>query len=317
MVKFRKILDIFPDIFPRDPESNLYKYTEAHQDEARSFEDKLEEVENSHFIDQATGEDLDRVGAMFGPLGDRAGRTDEEYRIYLKSIVQAYRGAGTVPAIKKAVAAGLGIEEDKVRITENFSQLSYQVELLDWPEHDGSMVEELADLADASVADFSSTIYVIEDEVMEIGDSFFIDTGTKYEDLMHADDALSINANNPTLNDLLSADDPVSVNGSKNKFSDTSLGDDIVGIDPGKTNVTDTSLGDDIVTTDSTTGKTPRWEDSPDQENNWDFFGWADVTTLNLEFTETTHANDPVTTSTTSVAWEEGSWETMAWAKAG
>lgn len=261
-----KLLDRFPEVIDTGPDSTLRKFIETHQAESDDFVEHLNSVQSSHFIDQAEGEELDRIGAIFGPLGDRGERGDQEYRAYLKSIVQAYRGAGTVPAIKKAVAAGIGVDEGDVVIEEDFENLSYRIKLSDWNGHEGSTIEELADLADASVAQLQRTHYIIDTEELTTGDAIEITTGQQIQDLLYTSDPVGVNPNKTNVTDHGVTTDGASVNANT-----TTVGDGVntgVGatVDPEKTSVSETTSGADTV---FTTSRKVVWD-----AGEWDTMRW-------------------------------------------
>src|SRR6056297_2544835 len=74
----------------------LKRYLDASNDEIEITQDAIVESINSKFIDTSSGDNLDRIGNLFGEIvGDRRGKTDEEYRTYLKSAVQSFVSRGT------------------------------------------------------------------------------------------------------------------------------------------------------------------------------------------------------------------------------
>jgi hypothetical protein len=209
MFEFDDVYDL-PFFLDRSDESILRRYVEGHNEEYQDFSDKLEEVVESRQVDQAEGEELDRIGAAFGTLGRRRGRSDREYRIYLKSLVESFRGRGTVPGIISAIAAGLNIDEEDVEVQEDFQNLEYIVVLYDWTSHRGTTVEELSELADASVSNLKRTVYKIDNEEMEVEDSVrsIISTRTE-DDEVSVDDLVQKDANKNSVTDSTNSDDSV------------------------------------------------------------------------------------------------------------
>lgn len=99
--------------------------------------------------------DLDRIGAYFGQLGKRRGRSDNDYRAYLKSIVQSFSGRGTIDGIKFAVSSGFGgaVDAEDIIIDEDFVKNEYDIEINDFGDTSDINVEtvnEMAELADPS-----------------------------------------------------------------------------------------------------------------------------------------------------------------------
>jgi hypothetical protein len=119
-------------------------------------------------VEQRNSADLDRVGALFGPLGRRRGRNDAEYRAFLRSIVQSFSGRGTVDGIKFAVAAGIDIPESDVIVTEDFQSNSYSITVLNPNGINSSVVDEMAELADPSGIGLDSIQYSGDPFAIEI-----------------------------------------------------------------------------------------------------------------------------------------------------
>lgn len=378
MLDLGELIENFPYVIPRDPASVIKRYIDAHDDEIETFEDKLDEVMDSHQIDNATGDELDEIGKIFGRLGKREGRDDQDYRIYLKTIVQAFNGRGTVPGIISAVAAGLGEPEESIEVTEDYQNLEYDIIIKDWPSHKGSTVEELADLADASVAQLNRTVYKVDEDETGISDSLEITEGQVVGDEMVADDAAFVNDNLITAADTFGLDDSVAVSPDTNNITESIGADDVVNVNNNLQQVADELGAADSADAFERAVNTARWEDNQDSEDetNWDFFEWTEIidlgtVTVPLEEisaddsvavnanktdagTDEVSADDGFTinankttasdqagvtdavdvrfnvtqvsddggladavqsVSTTNVAWEIGSWESMEWAK--
>lgn len=158
-------------------ESVISRYTDAHDDDLATVIVDLEQVIESHQIDSATGRNLDRIGSLFGELGRRRDRGDEEYRALLKSIVQSFKGRGTIPGMKFAIAVGIGTDPDNIEIREDFEQAGYEIVIDESVETDfvSSVVNDMAELADPSGVDLlSAPIIVLEGE-----DVIVDETGTR------------------------------------------------------------------------------------------------------------------------------------------
>jgi hypothetical protein len=149
-----------PDALPSyDDETDFAGWLAAHQDEIDALDEDLTAVQESLQVANATGEDLDLLGADFGILGRRRGRNDEAYRQYLTSLTQAYSGRGTPPGVRTAVAAGLVVDEADVRLREDFTNNAYEIELREWTAHRTGAVHELADLADPVAVERVDPLY--------------------------------------------------------------------------------------------------------------------------------------------------------------
>ena len=137
--------------FPQHPDSHIQKHAKAF---SRTFDDMGEDLQTvlaSHRVTEASGQNLNRIGRMFGTLGRRGQRGDGEYRQYLMSLVRAFRGRGTKHDIKFAVSAGVGADHvSDVQIEEFPEALEYSLQISGWATHSGVDVRNLADLADPS-----------------------------------------------------------------------------------------------------------------------------------------------------------------------
>jgi hypothetical protein len=129
----------------------ISRYLESHDAEVDTTDAFINSAIVSHQVDKASGKNLNRIGALFGELGKRRGRSDPEYRTFLKSIVQSFSGRGTVPGLKFAIAAGVGTDPENVTISEDFTEVGYsiQIEGVDTSFLTG-VISDLADLADPS-----------------------------------------------------------------------------------------------------------------------------------------------------------------------
>jgi len=282
MLDLGELIENFPYVIPRDPASVIKRYIDAHDDEIETFEDKLDEVMDSHQIDNATGDELDEIGKIFGRLGKRESRDDQDYRIYLKTIVQAFNGRGTVPGIISAVAAGLGEPEDNIEVTEDYQNLEYDIIIKDWPSHKGSTVEELADLADASVARLNRTVYKIDEDETGISDNLEISEGQVISDDVGADDAAFVNDNLITAADTFGLDDEVAVSPDTNNITEAIGTADVVNVNNNLQQVADELGAADSADAFERELNQARWEDNQDaqDETNWDFFEWTEIIDL-------------------------------------
>lgn len=151
-------------------ETIINRYTSAHDDELSDLGDAVDAVIESRDIDRADGDDLDELGALFGELGRRRGRDDQDYRIYLKSVVQSFNGRGSRSGLKFAIASAIGTDPENIEITERFSELEYDIQILnvDTP-FISSAVNDLAELADPSVVRLGEAIIVFDVGGIEVG----------------------------------------------------------------------------------------------------------------------------------------------------
>lgn len=146
------------------------RYTAAHDEEFDFLESEIKEAIESHEVEQASGKELDRIGALFGQLGKRRGRDDTDYRIYLQSIVDSFQGRGSLQGLKFAIASSIGADPDDIVIVERFDQLEYDVQVFNVSTgFISSAINDLAELADPSVVQLGQAIIVIAAGGVNVG----------------------------------------------------------------------------------------------------------------------------------------------------
>jgi|APHM01.1.fsa_nt_gi hypothetical protein len=209
MVSFERIIEKLPSITPRDKDANIVNFTDAFSEEIDDFGVTIDDVRQSHFINQASGTELDIIGEQYGILGGRDGRSDEEYRQYLKSLVPVFRFKGTVPGIRAAVGAGLDIndginsDEQDVFIKERFEEnpptdeahLEYTIVFENWTPHRGSTVEELSQLSDASMAKLRRAQYNIDTDTTVASDDVTVEEAKFVSDTTVTSDTITPDKN--------------------------------------------------------------------------------------------------------------------------
>ena len=302
MVDLSDIIDRFPPIIPRESDSTIRRFIEAFQDDTDELGESLDDIQDSRFIDNASGEDLERIGAQFGPLGNRAGRDDQEYRAYLKSLVPVFEYRGTVPGIKAAVAAGLGIDDGigggdaDLSIYEHFNDdpanqeeyLEYTITLDEWSAHRGSTIETLAELSDSSVSRLRKIRYNVGDEDVEVNDVASILEGQQITEEILIDDGAEkfVSGSGNSVFENISVQDTLIIDGNTfGPFVDEIVIDDSI-------NSTRGSASEEISTNDESTVESVnkneyRWEDNSNpQTTAWDFFEWTELVDLLVEITE-------------------------------
>jgi hypothetical protein len=95
---------------------------ESHEEIFNFLQDDINKIILSRQVDNATGNDLDRIGKLFGEIGKRRGRNDKEYASYLKSVVKGFRARGTVPDIKFALDNALFEGNTDAQIEEIYGE---------------------------------------------------------------------------------------------------------------------------------------------------------------------------------------------------
>ena len=148
-------------IIDQEYRSVLARYLEAHDEEFANLEADIVQIISAKQIDEAQGEEIDRVGAIFGQLGRRQGRNDTDYKAYLKSIVESFSGRGSRSGLRFAIAAAVGTTVDNIEIQENKRELSYTV-IVSNVDTDfiSTSINELADLADPSAVELEEAVIV-------------------------------------------------------------------------------------------------------------------------------------------------------------
>jgi hypothetical protein len=108
-------------------EPNVVSYLSQHNAELDSVSDDLEQVFANKSVESAESQALDLLGDQYGPFGDRRGRTDTEYRAYLRSLIPAFSARGTRDDIKLAVSAATGVPESEISIIEDTTAVGIEV----------------------------------------------------------------------------------------------------------------------------------------------------------------------------------------------
>ena len=105
----------------------IVRYTAPFDDDIEALGEKIDNSIDAKYVETASGGELDRLGAAFGEFGLRQGRSDREYRGFLKSVVRAFKASGTARDMKFAIVAAVGGELSDVTIEENFEQVGFKV----------------------------------------------------------------------------------------------------------------------------------------------------------------------------------------------
>lgn len=140
-----RLAGLFP-VF--DPSTNIRALVDAVDEELEHFDNSIDDVQDSIRINDAKGQSLDLIGDNYGPLGSRRDRDDDSYRQFLKTIVPAFDGRGTVDDVSVAVAAGLAVFDDDIDLIEDFDENEYELVLYDWTAHSSATPRELSELAE-------------------------------------------------------------------------------------------------------------------------------------------------------------------------
>jgi len=286
-------------------QSVISRYVESFEEELDRFNNDIDHVIESHDVTEATGKDLDLIAAIFGELGRRRGRSDPAYRQFIQSIVQSFGGRGTTQGIKFAVSSALNIDQSEVGLQEDFQNNEYSVVLNNWPVHSGSVIEDMAELADPSGIEQYQTVYKVPEEEVEIGDSVSIIEGTAITDSVGSDDVVVVDGNTITASDSMLVDDTETVTTrAKNQFR----------------------WGEQATSPSQPSGDAwggfqwdnADWTESPTltattSGDHWDFMQWTAIEALSRTLSDEMGADDlvAVDSNTTSVTDGTGSDETV------
>lgn len=180
MATAEDILDSISVILPRERDSTIVRYIVQHNKEFAEIEEENQYTINAHQIDNATGDDLDRIGSMFGELGERRGRNNSDYRSYLKGIVNSFNGRGSLSGLKFAIASAINTDTSNITIDEDFQELKYDIRIENVDsEFLSSAVNDLAELADPSAVELGQAIIVLDGETVIISESSSTITNTR------------------------------------------------------------------------------------------------------------------------------------------
>ena len=245
--------------------SLISRYIENSTEELNSVEDELDEIIKAKFIDNATKDELDNIGETFGQIGNRSGRNDTQYRIYLKSVVQSFVSRGTVSGIKAAVSAATDVPIEDIQINEDFSTNSYEVQVLAATPITGSVLEEVSQIADPSGVEQTRTRFIIPAENTQIDETIEITEGQQITDELSVSD-ITDNFTQGTFENIL-LDDLIAIDPNKFAASDESVSNDENSIDANLTAISDQSSSIDATNTSQTN---VTWD-----QGSWDDMNWA------------------------------------------
>jgi len=144
--QYDSIAFIDSDVLPDDgtefqatyvAEPLLSRYVGSFDEDIKQLGDKIDDSIDGKYLDTAEGRELDRIGAQYGPIGRRLGREDNEYRSFLRSIVETFDATGTKSGIRFVTGAVLEVDPDLVEIIEDFDNQEFRVRV----EHPDSQVQ--------------------------------------------------------------------------------------------------------------------------------------------------------------------------------
>jgi hypothetical protein len=171
----------------------LSRYLDVTEESFDLTEESIRNVINQKFINTAEGESLDRIGELFGPLiGNRGGRNDTEYRILLRSVVQSFISRGTTNGIKLAVSASVDVDEELISIREDFQNNSYEVVIQPNQPFTGSIVEDVAEIADPSGVLNAGTVIDVPADTLSSDDDVNVVPPVSIDEILNTDDIIEL-----------------------------------------------------------------------------------------------------------------------------
>jgi hypothetical protein len=150
-------------------DSVMSRYLEAHQEQFDSVEDAITAAVDAKFISTASGDELDELGELFDEIGSRNGRSDADYKRFLRTIVNSFISRGTKSGIKLAVSSVTGVDIEEIGINEDFSDNSYTVSIGVEETFNSNDVAQAAELADPSGINFDGTTISVSGASLGVG----------------------------------------------------------------------------------------------------------------------------------------------------
>lgn len=168
----QRIDDFLPAVLPLDDETRIItRYVDAHDTEMEGYDAATSYVTLSRYVLDAEGDDLDRVGRLFGPLGSRGTRDRGEYRTYLSNLINSFNARGTLSGLRFAIAAAASTEPENIIINEDFVNNEYEISIVQTDsEFLSGAINDLAELADPSAVELSAPPIIVT-----AGDELFLD----------------------------------------------------------------------------------------------------------------------------------------------
>lgn len=145
--------------FPQPADSNIQQFAQTFE---RLFDEvgfEMAEVTKSRFLWDAEPDEVAHIGARYGTLGRRRGRGIGEYRRYVSSLREAFRGRGTEQGLSFAVSAGAGADStDDVEVIDRTETTEYTLRLHSWSMHSSQDLRNLAEMADPAAVELQEPV---------------------------------------------------------------------------------------------------------------------------------------------------------------
>lgn len=247
-------------------DSIISRYLASSEEELDVVNEEIDDVVAAKFVDSAEGRELDELGEIFGALGQRNGRTDTQYRIYLKSVVQSFISRGTVNGIKLAVSAATDVPIGDIQINEDFDTNEYEIRVVPNNPVTGSVIEEIAEIADPSGVSQIRTRFAPQPDETTINDTVSFSLGEKLAEQLSVTDTTGVTRRDRF--ETLRSQDSNAINQNKFTNTDQSNVTDGNAINQNKFTSADESSANDTGTVANT--ENVHWNDA-----NWGELYWA------------------------------------------
>lgn len=164
-------------------DSVMGRILDSIEGETEEIESNIEFARKQKNIETASGDSLDRIGKLFGAIGNRVRRDDEDYRQYLKGLGKAYDSQGTKSSVGDAAAVVVSSPENNITREsidfkeyfnrENhdvdyfegiFDNEEYSVKINEFTEHSVSQLSTVLEVTDPSGVRFVGPIYNAADD---------------------------------------------------------------------------------------------------------------------------------------------------------
>lgn len=230
-------------------DSVLSRYIDAYDEKFTEIKEDIDGAVSNKFVDTADSESLDQLGRLFGPvIGKRRGRTDPEYRKYLKSVVQSFTSRGTKTGIKLAIAAATDVPIEEIEITEDFQRNTYNIVVLPNTPVTVSLIENVAEIADPSGVEQILTRFPLEPESVVVNDvALARDAVESDPDEFFSDDDGFVDRNLFSSADQAASDDAQFIDPNVTVRAEDSVSDDAQFIDKNLSTILDDAVVDDTI----------------------------------------------------------------------
>jgi len=135
----------------------ILRYIEAFDNDLSAIESAIGNLKDAKSVETADNQELDFIGSWFDEIGERRGKSDREYRRFLRSLVQAFQGTGTKFDIKLAVAAAVNTDPENVVIDEDFEETAITVTIDDEDSIVSGAVNEMIEIAKGAGIELESS----------------------------------------------------------------------------------------------------------------------------------------------------------------